>query len=159
MLQLTNDGFTELWRSEDYGVHWMNPVTDTDEKTLFLIDGRHQQTARLVAIDIDTGKELWEDDIAWKGDIGGQPYNLAIQRASLLQVDGATLCLGELGTLLWLQLDREGAKIISKHQTFLAPQTWTPPALSKGLLYLMQNEDDRISNAPARLLCYDLRLP
>ena len=31
------------------------------------------------------------------------------------------------------------------------------PALSRGLLYIMQNELDRITGNGPRLLCYDLR--
>lgn len=158
MLQIAEDGsLSELWRSENYGVHWMNPVTDQDAKTLFLIDGRHQQNAALVAVDIESGTELWRDPVEWKGDFNGRPFNMAIQRASLLQVDGATLCLGEMGTLLWMNLDREGIEIPIRHQLFLAPQTWTLPAVSGGLLYVMQNEKDHLSGGGACLRCYDLR--
>ena len=157
LLQLTEDGFSEIWKNEDLGAHWMNPVLDAAGETLFLIDGRNQQNARLVAVDLDSGKELWDEVILWQDIVDGRPYNLGIQRASLLQADGATLCLGELGSLLWLQLDRDGAKVLARHQPFLAPQSWTLPALSQGLLFLMQNEEDHLTGAGPRLRCYDLR--
>ena len=40
---------------------------------------------------------------------------------------------------------------------FFCPEAWTLPALSRGLLYVMQNETDRMSGLPPRLLCYDFR--
>ena len=40
---------------------------------------------------------------------------------------------------------------------FFAPGTWTLPAVSHGLLYVMQNETDRMTGSTARALCYDLR--
>jgi len=158
LLKLEDSGFSAVWKSENYAVHWMNPVTDDEGKTLFLIDGRHQQNARLVAVDIDSGDELWSTTIEWQGEVKGRPFNFGIQRASLLQVDGATLCLGEMGSLLWLRLDRDKAEVLARYQPFLAPQTWTPPVISRGLLYLMQNEDDNLADGKGpRLRCYDLR--
>lgn len=157
LLQLGEGGFAELWRGGNYGAHWMNPVTDAAGETLFLVDGRHQQNARLVAVDIASGEELWEEVITWQASMDGRPYNLGIQRAGLIRADGGFLCLGELGSLLWLRLDREGAEVQARCQPFLAPQSWTLPALSRGLLYLMQNEEDHLSAAGPRLLCYDLR--
>ena len=50
------------------------------------------------------------------------------------------------GWLLW----KERARL------FEAPETWTPPALSRGLLYVQQNEPAR-NGAKPRLICYDLR--
>ena len=41
---------------------------------------------------------------------------------------------------------------------FDAPETWTLPALSHGLLYVQQNEPGRAGTKP-RLICYDLRAP
>ena len=158
LLQLTEDGFSEIWKNEDLGAHWMNPVLDAAGEDTF--SHRWSQPAetrgssRLISI---RGKELWDEVILWQDIVDGRPYNLGIQRASLLQADGATLCLGELGSLLWLQLDRDGAKVLARHQPFLAPQSWTLPALSQGLLFLMQNEEDHLTGAGPRLRCYDLR--
>ena len=72
-------------------------------------------------------------------------------RASLLHVDGAMLCLGDEGTLLWLDLTPKGVKRLAEAQLFRAPETWGIPTVSRGLLYVNQNE------MGARLRCYDLR--
>ncbi len=79
-------------------------------------------------------------------------------RGSLLKLEDHYLCLSELGSLLRVKLDEKGWKIEEKAQLFFAPGTWTLPALSKGLLYVMQNETDRLHGHQPRLLCYDFRL-
>ena len=41
---------------------------------------------------------------------------------------------------------------------FGASQSWTPLVLSRGLLYVCQNNRERFGEGrPRRLLCYDLR--
>ncbi|MCH9023567.1 MAG: hypothetical protein IID32_12515 [Planctomycetes bacterium] len=50
-----------------------------------------------------------------------------------------------------IELSSKGAKILSKTQLFHSPETWAPPALSRGLLYVSQNGSE------AKLICYDLR--
>ena len=82
---------------------------------------------------------------------------MGLFRGSLLRVDGRFLCLGEWGTLCWLNLSPESASVSSHCQPFVATQSWTLPALSHGLLYVSQNEPDRLNGKPARLLCFDLR--
>jgi hypothetical protein len=74
-----------------------------------------------------------------------------------VQVDGGVLCLGEFGHLLWLDLSPAGCRILARTWLFAATETWTPPALSRGLLYICQNTPDRDQGTTARLLCYDLR--
>jgi outer membrane protein assembly factor BamB len=88
---------------------------------------------------------------------GGQTLPMSLYRASLLKVGSRFLCLGEWGTLCWLDLSPAGAKRAATAQLFTAQQSWTLPALSRGLLYVLQNEDDRLNGKPPRLLCYDLR--
>ncbi|MED5419119.1 MAG: hypothetical protein VYA27_10465, partial [Verrucomicrobiota bacterium] len=92
---------------------------------------------------IKSGRERWRDGI----DIRGA----RLGRAGLLHVDGAFLCLGAQGTLLWLDLSPKGAVILSQTQLFRAPETWGVPIVSRGLLYVNRN-----SFGP-RLVCYDLR--
>src|SRR5215207_446699 len=69
------------------------------------------------------------------------------------------LCLGEFGHLLWVDLSPEGYKGLDRAQLFLAGESWTPPALSRGLLYVCQNTpgSEVVPPSPQRLLCYDLR--
>ena len=66
--------------------------------------------------------------------------------------------LGEFGDLAWLDLSPKGAIIQSRAKLFNAPETWTLPALSRGLLYVSQNEPGAGGTKP-RLICYDLRAP
>jgi hypothetical protein len=72
-------------------------------------------------------------------------------------VDGRFLALGEQGQLFWFALSPRGPKILSKATLYLSRQSWTPPVIRKGLLYITQNERDFISGKAPRLLCYDLR--
>ncbi len=112
-----------------------------------------------------SGAEKWRQEISWEDEEltrknGGRPAKMGIQRASLLRVDGRTLCLGETGALLWLDLTPEGAKVGSRTQLFYAPHTWCLPAVSRGLLYVMQNEREMVrETGGSRILCYDLRRP
>ena len=78
-------------------------------------------------------------------------------RCWLMPVDGRVLCLGEFGHLLWVDLSPAGYKELARAWLFAASETWTPPVLSKGLLYVCQNSRDSMHNTPPRLLCYDLR--
>ena len=75
----------------------------------------------------------------------------------LLHADGKTLCLTEWGHLLYLDLSPAGVKVVSRTWPFAAGESWTPPVLSRGLLYLSQNTPDSPNNKPTRLLCFDLR--
>jgi hypothetical protein len=77
-------------------------------------------------------------------------------RGSLLQADGRTYALGELGTLGIFELTSGGAKELDKTQLFLSRSTWSLPVLHKGLLFVSQHEADTEGNPP-RLICYDLR--
>jgi hypothetical protein len=84
---------------------------------------------------------------------------LGFLRGSLLRVDGAFLALGELGTLLWLDLSPKGCVVKQRAPLFYATNTWSLPAVSGGLLYVcQQGEDIEVSQAAGpRVICYDLR--
>ena len=144
-----------LWKKADFNIHWMTPVLADGH--LYGVAGRHQQGAEMVCVKVDSGKEIWRERIAWEQELGGRKLNLEAFRASLLRADGSYLCLSELGSLLWLDLNPKGYKVLASTQLFFAPGTWTLPAVSRGLLYVMQNEGDRLSGKPSRILCYDLR--
>jgi hypothetical protein len=70
--------------------------------------------------------------------------------------DGRCLALGEFGHLAWLDLDPAGYRERERVQLFPAENSWSPPALSRGLLYVCQNTDG-YDGSPARLQCLDLR--
>ncbi len=83
--------------------------------------------------------------------------NLNSDRCHLLRVDGKVLCLTEWGHLLFVDLTPTGVKIASRTWLFAAGETWSPPVVSRGLLYINQNTPDTVNVKPPRLLCYDLR--
>ena len=112
---------------------------------LFGFAGMSERLAELVCHDIANGRELW------RSDLGG-----GFGRGSLLAVDGRVLCLGEFGDLAWLDLSRESAAVKSRTKLFNAPETWTLPAISRGFLYVSQNERGAGGTTP-RIICYDLR--
>ena len=131
------------WKADKFGAYFMTPVVK--DGVIYGFDGQSPRLAELVAHDVASGKELWRDDLGGK-----------FGRGSLLAVDGAHLALGEFGELLRLDLSRDGVKVLQRAKLFHAPETWTLPALSRGLLYVCQN-DRSADGKPARLICYDLR--
>jgi outer membrane protein assembly factor BamB len=131
------------WRAPNFGLYWMTPLVR--DGALVGWAGQSEQAAEFVAHEITTGKELW------RSDLGG-----GFGRASLLAVDGGVLCLGEFGDLAWVEVNRRGAAISSRAKLFNAPETWTLPAVSHGLLYVSQNEQGT-GGARPRIICYDLR--
>lgn len=143
----------KVWHSKDLAVHWMNPVYHDGH--LYAIDGETEPKSRLVCVNADTGAEVWEQRIEWPDAAMGRP--MSILRASLLKVDGAFLCLGEVGSLHWLDLSPAGAKVIAQGQLFHALNTWSLPALSHGLLYVRQQSRDMLQRTGERVICYDLR--
>jgi hypothetical protein len=78
-------------------------------------------------------------------------------RGSLLYIEDQFLCLGEGGSLLWLDLSPEGVKTLQRTQLFNATQTWSTPAIHRGLVYISQHYQDLGGKTKPRLLCYDFR--
>ena len=93
----------------------------------------------------------------WTHELSRRTIKLGLFRGSLLKIKNGYFALSELGTLLSLDLSENGWFIKGKSQLFFAPGTWTLPALSNGLLYVMQNEIDRNSGKKPRIICLDLR--
>lgn len=131
------------WQADGLGAHFMTPVVR--DGYLYGCSGMQPRLAEFVCLEAATGKEKWRDDLGSK-----------FGRASLLAVDGAFLCLGEFGDLAWLDLTPKGATMLQQTKLFNAPDTWTLPALSRGLLYVCQNQRNSRGDTP-RLICYDLR--
>jgi outer membrane protein assembly factor BamB len=151
--------FKELWRSDDFGVHFMTPILK--DGYLYGFDGRHDINSALVCFEAKTGKEMWRETPRWKEKVmqKGQEREIEVGdfRGSLLEADGHFFCLGEAGHLQCWDLTPQGMKEISRAWLFAAMETWTPLVLSRGLLYVVQNHKDQINDAPARLMCFDLR--
>jgi outer membrane protein assembly factor BamB len=157
MLEMTKDWkWKELWRAENFGCHWMNPVFHDGH--LYAFSGEKDRNCELVCYHADSGKEMWRRNEEWDDTLpGGGAFRNGFRRGSLLRVDGAFLCLGEWGTLAWLDLTPKEPKILAKSALFLTQESWTLPAVSRGLLYVVQHRKDELSGAPPRLVCYDLR--
>lgn len=145
------------WKAPAFGCHWMTPVFHAGH--LYAFSGEKENTCELVCHDAATGQRLWKQAPNWEQKLGEKTVPVGFKRGSLLHVDGRFLCLGEWGTLAWLDLSPTGMKVTSRTQPFLSQQSWTLPVVSHGLLYLCQHEKDELTGAPPRLLCYDFRAP
>ena len=147
---------TAVWNEPSLGCHWMTPVYHDGH--LYAFSGEKDRSCELVCHEAATGRRLWQEKMQWESPgKDGQTIPMSLYRGSLLKVGPRFLCLGEWGTLCWLDLSPAGAKRLSTTQLFTSDQSWTLPALSRGLLYVLQNEADRITGTPPRLICYDLR--
>jgi outer membrane protein assembly factor BamB len=158
-LDIQKDGSCqELWRNEILNTHFMTAVHK--EGYLYGIDGHGPQNAPIVCIEMATGKRMWKHEPEWMATVdsgnGPQTYNLSPALASFIEVDGRCLVLGQYGHLAWLDLNPEGYKELDLTHLFMARQTWAMPALSKGLLYVGQN-DEGLDGSTTRFICYDLR--
>jgi outer membrane protein assembly factor BamB len=161
-LSLTDDKkltFKQLWENDKLATHFMTALPLNGY--LYGADGHGPNNCPLVCLDQATGEEKWRiepdfsETITRNGEAKIAP--LSSDRCHLLHVDNKTLCLSEWGHLAYLDLTPQGCKINSKIWLFAAGETWSPPVLSRGLLYINQNAPDTLNNKPMRLICYDVR--
>jgi outer membrane protein assembly factor BamB len=164
LLELTDPGngklgFKKLWTNDTFGTHFMTAVHQ--DGYLYGVDGHGPQDAFLVCVEASTGKEVWRTQPEWtqtvQGKLGERKATFGTYRAWLMPVDGRFLCWGEFGHLIWADLSPKGYRELSRGQLFLASESWTPPILSRGLLYVCQNTPGMLDGGPPRLQCYDLR--
>ncbi len=153
----------EVWRSAKLGMHWMTAVHH--EGHLYAVDGERENNSRLVCVNAETGEERWAEEMTWQdaklGELLGRagPVTIGFFRGSLLRADEAFLGLGELGTLMWLDLTPQGCVIQQQTPLFYAVNTWSLPAVSRGLLYVCQHAEGIVPSEGSgpRVICYDLR--
>lgn len=158
MLEVSTDlKMKALWKDEHIACHWMTPVFHDGH--LYAFSGEKDRQCELVCYEAATGTCKWRDKIEHEVKMAdGRSLSVGLLRGSLLRVDDSFLALGEWGTLCWLDLSPAGCVKKSCTQLFTAPYgAWTLPAISRGLLYVCQNEEDRITGQSRRLICYDLR--
>ena len=157
MIEVTPEFFPEVvWKAPKFGVHFMTPVLDNGY--LYGFDGRHDLQAELVCYEAKTGKEMWRNREEWQDPLpNGRSFRMGLRRGNLLKVDGSWLVLGEYGSLCWMDINPKGAKILDSRLLFLAQETWTLPAVHKGLVYVAQNKVDHLTRETSRIICYDLR--
>ena len=151
--------FAKLWQNADFDLHWTTAVYDDGH--FYAFSGRNEPDAQLTCVNADSGKTVWSETLEWQETVQVQGETRTIYasplRANLLKVDGRYLALGEHGHLLWLALSPDGVKILDRTRLFLARETWGPPVISRGLLYVSQNSRSIDPPSGPRLLCYDLR--
>jgi outer membrane protein assembly factor BamB len=146
------------WTNPQFGTHFMTAIPK--DGYLYGVDGHGPEDAFFCCIDAKTGKEMWRTQPEWpetlKTRTGSRDTTLGTYRCNLLLIDGRCLCLGEYGHILWLDLNPQGYKQTARAWLVSASETWTPPVVSHGLLYICQNTAGS-AGEPMRLLCYDLR--
>ncbi len=160
LLRLRADrGFDKLWENRDFDLHWTTAVYEGGHYYGF--SGRNEPDARLTCVRASDGATVWSEVLEWKESVRVQGGVRTIygspHRGNLLKVDGRFLALGEHGHLLWLDLSPSGPQILDRARLFLARETWSPPVVSRGLLYVSQNSRSIDPASGPRLLCYDLR--
>lgn len=159
MLDVLADGSCKVaWTNPNFGTHFMTAIPR--EGYLYGIDGHGPDDAFFCCVDSKSGKEMWRTQPEWpqtvKTRTGARQTTLGTYRCNLLMIDGSCLCLGEYGHLLWIDLNPRGYKELDRAWLVPASETWTPPVVSRGLLYICQNTPGS-AGEPPRILCYDLR--
>jgi hypothetical protein len=150
---------TTAWTSKDFGVHFATPIHR--DGYLYSFAGRNHPDVEMTCIELASGKVMWSEQPQWK-DIMEQKTGPAREvtmspfRGQFVLADGRFVCLGEEGHLLCYDLAPTGFKELHRAWVIKASESWTPPVISHGLLYLCQNQRGQ-DGSPARLLCYDLR--
>jgi outer membrane protein assembly factor BamB len=144
-----------VWTTQEFGLHFNTPIHRGGY--LYGFDGRNEPDASLACVDAATGAVVWRETPQWTETLDGRQATVGPYRGSLLAVDGAFLCIGEVGHLMWLDLTPRGYRELARAWLFPARESWTLPVLSRGLLYVTQNTRDLLRKSGPRLLCYDLR--
>jgi len=147
--------FDPVWKAPEFKLHWMTPIYQ--DGYLYAFTGRNEPDAGLDCWDAETGERKWREEFFWKKTVSGRSFGWSFFRGTLLRADGKVFALGELGTLAIFDLSPDGVEVTSQADLFSAQQSWVLPAVSKGLLYVVQNQRDLVTGKPPRLLCYDLR--
>jgi hypothetical protein len=134
MLRLSkNDGKTvaeELWFNNKMHIHHGNAIRVGDQ--IFGSSGDFGP-AFMTAMDVDTGKILWQDR--------------SFSKATLLYADRKFIILDEEGNLSLARMDIQGLTVISK-AALLKSKARTPPSLVGTRLYLRDRQ---------KLLALDLK--
>ena len=160
MLNVLPEGDFEMaWKSDALRAHFATPIHRDGH--LYSFDGMNKSDTAIVCVDAITGRQVWREQPEWEDTLtaGGRQRTVSLGtfRGSMIFADGHFLCLGEMGHLLWLDLSPAGYKELSRTRLFYAEESWTPLVLSRGLLYVTQNNKDVTTGEGPRLLCYDLR--
>ncbi|MEE2886339.1 MAG: PQQ-binding-like beta-propeller repeat protein [Planctomycetota bacterium] len=152
-------GHRQRWRNRKISLQFSNAVLQGGH--LYAIDGVPDRGGAIVCLDPATGKSVHRTDLVWDEtlEIEGSKQTVAmgVGEGSLTYADGAFLCLGDNGHLLCLDATPKHTKVLARTWLFRARECWTPLVISRGLLYVCQNNRERWGGSTARLICYDLR--
>lgn len=152
LLDLDRDGVTTLrWHSDDLGSHWATPLVE--QGLIVGCDGRERDAA-LVGLDPASGISRWRAKTLPHGNHELGP--LPLGRCQLIGLGEGLLCLSEDGLLAWLDCRGEAPRCRAAWRLFQAPQTWSAPCLSRGLLFVAQNSSNDEAQGPC-WRAYDLR--
>ncbi|YCM45763.1 PQQ-binding-like beta-propeller repeat protein [Verrucomicrobiaceae bacterium 227] len=141
---------TPVWTKRYFGMHMMIP--QLIDGHLFGFAGRNVPDTQLKCLNPGTGEILWENDMRWTEE----NRVTGLFRGSFLKTSKRLFSLGEDGSFAELELTPTEPKILQKSRLFSATESWTPPVLSNGLLYIVQNSKG-FDGSPRRLICYDFR--
>ncbi len=160
LLKLSSEsGCEKVWQTDDFGAHFATPICK--DGFLYGVTGMNASDLALACLDLENRRLAWRHVPEWEESVerdgAAQTMSFSTGLASLLAIDGQYLLLGDDGHLLWVDLSPKGYRELARARLFRAPETWTAPVVSRGLLYICQNRPDSSSGAGPRLLCYDLR--
>jgi len=139
-----------VWRDpRNLLAHWSTPIVVQDHAYGF--SGRHESEGELRCIELKTDDVVWSIDGS-ENAVPGQrePYPY-FGRGSMIHVEPEKtwIILGERGTLAVAKLSPEGYEELGRTSfEEIGYPAWTAPVLSRGLLYL-RDED--------ALLCVNVR--
>lgn len=123
-------------------VQFMTPLV-REGRYLYGITERTDITATWFCLDLETGSELWRE-----GNYG---------RGNFLETADGIFATGEFGQFMSIRLTPQGPEILSKMQPFHSPESFCPPTIHDGLLFLVQSTPEPDGSSEPRLLCFDLR--
>ena len=139
-----------IWTERYFGMHMMTP--QLIDGHLYGFAGRNIPDTQFKGINLKTGKITWEDDMRWREN----NRVTGLFRGSFLQCGKRSFALGEDGSFAELSLTPEKPEILQRTRFFYARETWTPPVIYRGLLYIVQNTPG-FDESSRRLICYDMR--
>jgi len=149
----------QVWKTDKLGTYWMTSILKDGH--IYGIHGEKPRGSDIVCLDAKTGKQAWRTMPTFKETVqvsgGDRELTLALGRGWLLDVDGAVLALGEYGHLVWLDLSPKECKVLDHTWLFAAQETWSPPVVVDGRLYVGQHTVGMVDREPTRIHCFDLR--
>ncbi|MFT4514780.1 MAG: outer membrane protein assembly factor BamB [Planctomycetota bacterium] len=160
-VSISEDGEAkQSWKTRKIGLEFANAIEVGGN--IYMVNGIRDRGGAIVCIEPRKGTELGRTEINWSETVTmrGEERELdfGLGTGSLLHLGkDIFLCLTDNGHLLRLKCTPKAATVLDRVSLFHSGETWTPLVLSRGLLYVCQNQPEKIGTAPRRLLCLDLR--